>query len=275
MPWLSLRLEVERDAADVLGDALMEAGAQSVTVEWPDSPTNLLHALFADQADPARALREALQASGAQLRGPVTLERLGDEDWVRRSQSQFAPFRSGRLWVGARWHAAPSDASAIVRIDPGMAFGTGSHPSTRLVLSFLERTVRGGERVLDYGCGSGILAIAALKLGAGTLDAVDIDPQAVEVTLANARSNTVQLRASLPEGLEPGRYDLVVANILALPLIELAPALAARTRAGGRVALSGILQSQAEEVRAAYAHSFDVTVGDPQEGWALVSGVRR
>lgn len=275
MPWLSLRVEVERGVADALGDALMEAGAQSVTVEWPDSPTNVVHALFAEQADPDRALREALEASGLQLRGPMTLERVADEDWVRKSQAQFAPFRVGRLWVGASWHTAPTDAGALVHIDPGMAFGTGSHPSTRLVLGFLERTVRGGERVLDYGCGSGILAIAALKLGAATLDAVDIDPQAVEVTLANARANSVPLRASLPEALEPGRYDLVVANILALPLIELAPALAARTRAGGYLALSGILESQAEEVRAAYATSFDMAIGAREEGWALVNGVRR
>ena len=275
MPWLSLRVEVEQGAADALSDALIEAGAQSVTVEWPDRATNVLNALFADQADPERALARATRASGLQVRARLGIERVADEDWVRSSQAQFAPFRVGRLWIGATWHTAPADVTAIVRIDPGLAFGTGSHPTTRLVLAFLEDRVRGGERVLDYGCGSGILALAAAKLGAGPIDAVDTDSVAVEVSLANARANDVTLRASLPEALACGRYDLVVANILALPLIELAPELSARTRRGGRVALSGILASQAEEVRAAYAHTFDMTIGAQEEGWALVHGVRR
>jgi len=275
MPWLSLRVEVERSAADALGDALIEAGAQSVTVEWPDSATNVVHAVFAEDADPNQALHEALAASGVGVRASLGIERLADEDWVRKSQAQFAPFRAGRLWIGATWHQPPPDASAIVRIDPGMAFGTGSHPSTRLVLHYLERTVRKGERVLDYGCGSGILAIAAIKLGAGPIDGVDIDPLSVEVSLANAKANSVELRASLPEALEPGRYDLVVANILAKPLVELAPVLAARAVAGGRLALSGILESQAEEVMAAYAAKFDMSIGAREEGWALLEGVRR
>lgn len=275
MPWLSLRVEVERSAADALGDALIEAGAQSVTIEWPDSATNVVHALFAEHADPDRALRDAVQASGMAIRASMGVERLADEDWVRRSQAQFAPFRAGRLWIGAHWHQAPDDASAIVRIDPGMAFGTGSHQSTRLVLNYLERTVRGGERVLDYGCGSGILAIAAIKLGAGPTDAVDVDPLSVEVTLANAKANAVDLQASLPEALERGRYDLVVANILAQPLIELVPVLSARARAGARLALSGILDSQAGEVATAYAPTFHMVIGAREEGWALLEGVRR
>ena len=275
MPWLVLRVEVDRGQADALGDALIEAGAQSVTVESPDNPTNVVQGLFADDADPDRALTDAIEASGVRACARLGVERVADEDWVRKSQAQFTPFRVGRLWIGATWHTAPRDAAAIVRIDPGMAFGTGSHPSTRLVLGFLERTVRGGERLLDYGCGSGILAIAALKLGAAAADAVDIDPQSVEVTLANARANSVEVRASEPQALAPGRYDLVVANILAQPLIELAPALSARTRPGGRLALSGILRSQAEEVRAAYAATFEMSIGEPEEGWALVQGVRR
>ena len=275
MPWLSLRVEVERSAADALGDALMEAGAQSVTIEWPDSATNVVHALFGEHADPDQALREAVRTSGLEVRARRGIERLADEDWVRKSQAQFAPFRAGRLWIGATWHQPPADASVIVRIDPGMAFGTGSHQSTRLVLGYLERTVSGGERVLDYGCGSGILAIAAIKLGAGPIAAVDIDPLSVEVTLANAQANSVDLRASLPEALEPGRYDLVVANILAKPLIELAPVLSARARPGGRLALSGILDSQADEVAAAYAQTFEMSIGAREEGWALLEGVRR
>ena len=275
MPWAALSVEVDQEWADALSDALMEAGAHSVAVEWPDSPANVVKALFDEQADAEAALRMAVAASGARIRARIGVERVADEDWVRASQAQFAPFRAGRLWVGAGWHAAPSDASAIVRIDPGMAFGTGSHPTTRLVLRFLEQNVRGGERLLDYGCGSGILAIAAAKLGAGTIDAVDIDPRSVEVTRANASANAVALTASRPEDLASGRYDLVVANILAQPLIDLAPLLADRTRGNGRIALAGILESQAQEVRAAYASTCAMTIGECEEGWALLHGVRQ
>lgn len=275
MPWAALSVEVEREWADALSDALIEAGAHSVAVEWPDSPANVLKALFDEHADADEALRAAIAASGARVRARIGIERVADEDWVRSSQAQFVPFRTGRLWVGAGWHAAPSDAAAIVRIDPGMAFGTGSHPTTRLVLRFLEQVVHGGERLLDYGCGSGILAIAAAKLGAGPIDAVDIEPQSVEVTRANARANDVALTASLPQRLASGRYDLVVANILAQPLIDLAPVLAGRLRPGARIALAGILESQAEEVRAAYAATCDIAIGEREEGWALVHGTRR
>ena len=275
MPWLALSVEVEREWADALSDALIEAGAHSVAVDWPEAPASAVKALFDVHADPEEMLRRAVAASGAPVRARATVERIADEDWVRASQAQFAPLRVGRLWVGANWHAAPEDAAACLRIDPGLAFGTGSHPTTRLVLGFLERFVRAGERVLDYGCGSGILAIAAAKLGAGPVDAVDIDPQAVDVTRANARANEVAVAASLPEALAPGRYDLVVANILAQPLIELAPALAQRTRPGGRIALAGVLESQAEEVCAAYAPLCDMAVGERDEGWALVLGLRR
>ena len=275
MPWAALSVEVEREWADALSDALIEAGAHSVAVDLPESPANVLKALFDERADPDEALRSAVAASGARIRARIGVERVADEDWVRTSQAQFVPFRAGRLWIGASWHAAAGDAAAIVRIDPGMAFGTGSHPTTRLVLRFLDRSVRGGERVLDYGCGSGILAIAAARLGAGPVDAVDIDPQAVDVARANTRANAVNVTASLPEGLPPGRYDLVVANILAQPLIDLAPMLAARARAGARIALAGILESQAEEVCAAYAPCCDMTIGEREDGWALVEGVRR
>jgi ribosomal protein L11 methyltransferase len=268
-------LEVARASADALSDALMEAGAQSVAVESPDSPTNVVHALFAEDADPEHALNVAVEESGVDIQARLGVTSVADEDWVRSSQAQFPAFRVGRLWIGASWHTAPTDAAAIVRIDPGMAFGTGSHATTRLVLRFLERSLRGGERVLDYGCGSGILSIAAAKLGCGPIDAVDIDPQAVEVTRVNARANQVELRASLPHALDPARYSLVVANILARPLVELAPQLSVCTRAGGRMALSGILDSQVEEVRSAYAATFDLVMGEREEGWALVHGVRR
>jgi ribosomal protein L11 methyltransferase len=275
MPSLALRVEVEHAAADALSEALLDAGAESVAIESLDGPQALLSALFTQSADPAGALAQALQRCGATPHLPFSVQALADEDWVRSSQAQFEPLHVGRLWVGASWHRAPAGAGYVVRIDPGLAFGTGSHPTTRLVLGFLERTIRGGERVLDYGCGSGILAIAAAKLGASRVDAVDVDPGALEVTRENARANAVTLVASLPEALAAGRYDALVANILAQPLVELAPALAAQAGQGARLALSGVLESQAAEVAQAYAAHFNMAVGAAEDSWVLLTGVRR
>jgi ribosomal protein L11 methyltransferase len=204
------------------------------------------------------------------------VETVGDQDWVRRSQSQFPPAMIGeRLWIGPSWCVPPVSDRACVTLDPGLAFGTGTHPSTRLVLRFLERTLRGGESVLDYGCGSGILAIAAAKLGASRVDAVDVDPQSVETATENASRNGSKVRVAAPEALAPALYDTVVSNILAQPLILLAPLLAGRVRPGGRIALSGILDSQAAEVGAAYAPYFEASVAQSEEGWALVEGRRQ
>jgi len=262
MPFLALRLELERAAAEALSDALLELGAHSVTIDHPEAAQVTLHALFAEHQDAVDLLGQAARSSGVRV-GEPQVSRVDDEDWVRRSQSQFEPLRVGeRLWIGASWHVPPPDARQVVRIDPGMAFGTGSHPSTKLCLHFLERTLAGGERVLDYGCGSGILAIAAAKLGAAKVDAVDIDPQSIEVTRSNARENAVVIHSCLPADLTPDSYDLVVANILAQPLINLASELTSRTAPGGRIALAGILASQADEVRAAYLRDFDMNVGD-------------
>jgi ribosomal protein L11 methyltransferase len=275
MPFLALRVEVERAAAEALSDALLELGAQSASIDHPDAPRVTLQALFAEHEHPLRLLDAAAQACGLRA-GQAQVSRVEDQDWVRRSQAQFEALRVGpRLWIGASWHCAPRDATSVVRLDPGLAFGTGSHPSTKLVLGFLERVITGGERVLDYGCGSGILAIAAAKLGAAQVDAVDIDPQAVEVTLSNAHANAVSTRACLPAALAPGAYDIVVANILAQPLIALAAELTSRTAPGGRIALAGILSSQVDEVRAPYAPAFAMEVGAREDDWALLCGVRR
>lgn len=266
MPWLALTIEVERDAADAFSDALLEAGAQSVSID-----SQGVRALLHLQDDAPTLIAAAARDAG--IAAPAfRVERLEDEDWVRASQAQFKPLSIGsRLWIGASWHEPPPGRVAI-RIDPGLAFGTGSHPSTRLALTWLEREIRGGERVLDYGCGSGILAIAAAKLGAARVEGVDVDPQAVETTLANARANGVAVSATLPDMLADGAYDLVLANILAQPLIVLAPLLAPR---GARIALSGILDAQADEVAQAYSRWHDMSVPLHEEGWALVAGRRR
>jgi ribosomal protein L11 methyltransferase len=272
--WLAVTLQVDSLAAEALSEALLEAGADSVSLEQPDAPRVQLKALFTPQRDAAALLASASAACG--LATPAfAIERLEDEDWVRRSQSQFAPLQIGaRLWIGPSWYRPPTGIAAVT-LDPGLAFGTGSHPTTRLVLQFLERHIAGGERVLDYGCGSGILAIAAAKLGAGRVSATDIDPGAVETARANAAANGVALELCAPQDLSPGLYDIVVANILAQPLIVLAPLLAARTAPSGRLALSGILESQASEVAQAYAPWFHTSAAQTEEGWALVEGTRR
>ncbi len=283
MAWLSIALELDPSQAEALSEALLEAGAESVSLEsTSDDPATLepgdrmrVVALAPTTADPAALVAAAAALASIAAPGFIVAP-VEEQDWVRRSQSQFGPIRvSSRLWVVPSWHTPPVSAEIAVRLDPGLAFGTGSHVSTRLILRFLEENVRRGDRVLDYGCGSGILAIVAAKLGAGEISAVDIDPQALETTAANAGSNGVALHVAAPESLLPGTYDLVVANILAGPLIALEPLLAAHTRRDGRVALSGILESQAAEVVSAYARDFDAVVGATEEGWALVEGTRR
>jgi ribosomal protein L11 methyltransferase len=276
MPWLALTLEVDADDADALSDALLEAGARSVWQEATEKQHCRLALLLDIQAEPASVLSAAAALAGLEKTPRFSAARLEDDDWVRRSQAQFTPITiGGRLWIGPSWSEPPGFAAAVVRLDPGLAFGTGSHPSTRLVLNFLEKNIRGAERLLDYGCGSGILAIAAAKLGAAHVDAVDIDPDAVRAAAANAAANGVPMRTAIPEELAPSEYDLVVSNILAQPLILLAPLLAQRTRRGGRIALSGILETQGAEVAAAYSPFFDAQIVQSEDGWALVAGWRR
>jgi len=271
MPWLSLTLEVDAAAAEALSDALLETEALAVSIDDPLGERCRVSALLDERADPARLVSRLFSRPPA-----YEVSTVSDEDWVRRSQAQFPPMLVGeRLWVGPTWCEPPGGRRAAVRLDPGLAFGTGTHPSTHLALAFLERTVRGGESVLDYGCGSGILAIAAAKLGASRVDAVDVDPQAVETAAGNARANRTAVQVAAPEALAPALYDIVVSNILAQPLILLAPLLAGRTRPGGLIALSGILDSQAAEVVAAYKPYFATRVARSEEGWALVEGRRR
>jgi ribosomal protein L11 methyltransferase len=275
MPWLGLSLELDAASAEAFGDALLDAGAQSVAFDNVDAPRRLLHVLLSPGSDARSLVERAAQAAGVRPPPQFATQEVADEDWVRRTQAQFEPLEIGaRLWVGPTWQPLPAGRIAV-QIDPGLAFGTGTHPSTRLVLGFLERTIAGGESVLDYGCGSGILAIAAAKLGAARVEALDLDPQAVETATANARANGVAMQAALPDALAGRTYDIVVSNILAQPLVLLAPLLAGRCRPGGRIALSGILESQAPEVAAAYEPFFDMRVSEVQEAWALLEGLRK
>ncbi len=276
MPWLSLTLQIDAAVAERFTQALLDAGAQAVSLENPQAGLQAVGALVGMNVDAGALVRDAASAAGLESAPAFRADQVEDQDWVRRSQAQFAPLEIGaRLWIGPSWHEPPADGRAVVRLDPGLAFGTGSHPTTRLVLRFLERELRGGEGVLDYGCGSGILAIAAAKLGAARVDAVDIDPQALDATAANARANRAAVRASRPEALAPQLYDVVVSNILAQPLIMLAPLLAARTAPEGRIALAGVLEAQAFEVAARYTAWFDVGMSSIDEGWGLIEGIRK
>ena len=267
MHWRALTLQVDRAAAEAFSDALLEAGAQSVALEMDGAVVALI-----DLEQDFSAMIDAAARSVGISAPTCSSSVVPDQDWVRASQAQFTPVLIGaRLWIGPSWHAAPPGRLGV-SIDPGLACGTGTHPSTKLVLSYLESTIRGGERVLDYGCGSGILAIAAAKLGAAHVDGVDVDPQAVETAVVNALANGVDLKATLPDALAAADYDLVVSNILAQPLIVLAPLLAAR---GRRIALSGILDEQAGEVMHAYRRWYDIELAANEERWVLLAGARR
>ena len=295
MSFVAVRFDTDAAAAERWADALVEAGALSVDVSDPAAGTareapvfaepgaggasfwavSRIDALFGGDDDVPGALRRAAEALGEAL-PPHETRAVADQDWVRITQSQFGPIAIGeRLWIVPTWSEPPQRDALVLRLDPGLAFGTGSHATTRLCLEWLREAIAGGESVLDYGCGSGILAIAAAKLGAGAVVGTDVDPQALVASRANAAQNGVEASFVAPDALPPGEFDIVVANILAHPLILLAPALAARTRRGGRIALSGILEPQGGEVAASYTTWFTLGAGRRLDGWVLVTGMRR
>lgn len=314
MPWLTLIVDTDAEHAEALSEALLELGALSVDLLDADADTpdeqaifgepgepppgvwqhNRVSALFDDDRDVAAILRQAAANIGLEQLPEHRIETLADNDWVRLTQSQFDPIPiSPRLWIVPTWHT-PSDPDAInIALDPGLAFGTGSHPTTRLCLRWLDSNIKGGESVLDYGCGSGILAIAALKLGAARAVGVDVDSQAVIASRDNAIANQVEnaefhlpndvpkagnsLSSNELEKLTPPKasYDLVVANILTNPLRMLAPLLANATRQGGRIVLSGILEEQAQDVMNIYQQWFDLDAPIFEDGWSCLSGIKR
>ena len=297
MSWTEIVIEVAREEAEALSDALMEAGALSVSVEDADEGTDAERPLFGEpgmepaeaawdrsrvvalaesDADHATLVAGAAQACGVGMPS-YSLRPVADQDWVRLTQSQFAPIHIGkRIWVVPSWHAAPDPDGLILELDPGLAFGTGSHPTTRLCMEWLEAHPPQAQSVLDYGCGSGILAMVAEKLGAGDVIGVDIDPQAIESARHNSERNHCTIQYFLPEDFsasQPGRkFDLVVANILSSPLKLMAPMLSSRLAKDGRLVLSGILARQADEVAAAYASFIELSVWAEHEGWVAMSG---
>ena len=295
MPYQQITIAVNDHLAERLADALMEHGALSAAIEDAYAGTENEQAIFGEPGMPAEQIWQqskvialfgehdeaaAVVKAAAQECGLKDLsydsETLEDQDWVRLTQSQFDPIQiSEKLWITPSWHKAPAGNAVNLQLDPGLAFGTGSHPTTRLCLKWLDTQLKGGESVLDYGCGSGILTIAALKLGAGSAVGVDIDEQAIRASNDNAAQNNVQAHFYQPDGLPQGQFDVVVANILANPLRMLGEMLAARTKQGGRIVLSGLLAEQSEELGEIYSQWFDIEPTETEEGWARLSGVKR
>ncbi|MBY0242498.1 MAG: 50S ribosomal protein L11 methyltransferase [Burkholderiaceae bacterium] len=301
MNYVEIVIEVARDHAEALSDALMEAGALSVSVEDADEGTadekplfgepgmepeeaawdhSRVVALTAEDADQAAIVADAAEGIGLADVPKYTLRGVEEQDWVRLTQSQFEPIHIGKnIWVVPSWHEAPDQNALILELDPGLAFGTGSHPTTRLCMEWLEAHPAPGKTVLDYGCGSGILAMVARKLGAGSVAGVDIDPQAIDSARDNAERNQVaEIEYFLPEAFAQSahanaRFDIVVANILSSPLKLMAPMLSGRVAEGGALILSGVLARQAEEVAAAYAPFIKLGVWAELDGWVALHGV--
>jgi ribosomal protein L11 methyltransferase len=290
MPWLQVTLETTRADAQRLGDALEEAGALAVSLEgadteplfetdWNDSTPvwkqTRVVALFAADADVPAAMRMAAALLSLPALPTYKTETVADQDWVRAWMDRWQPMRFGaNLWVVPSWLPPPEPDAANIILDPGMAFGTGTHATTAMCLEWLAAHPPRGLEVIDYGCGSGILAIAALKLGATHVLGTDTDPQALDVSRENAERNQVadRLTLCLPEAVPAqASADVLLANILAGPLVQLAPRLTALVRPGGRLILSGLLAHQAEEVEAAYAAHF-VLERRVQDGWAMLAG---
>jgi ribosomal protein L11 methyltransferase len=302
MAFLELRILATAPETDPLSDALMDEGALSVSIEDADLGTPDEKPLFGEPGSDATlaswerswvialfpstethdslktAMNRAFSSIGVEetlIKRIFEIHAVEEQDWVRLTQSQFAPIKvSARLWIVPSWHEAPDPSAITIALDPGLAFGTGSHPTTHLCLQWLDANVRAGQSVLDYGCGSGILAIAAAKLGARVIEATDIDPQAVISTRDNATVNQVSLDVFDAETRQPRPADSVVANILTNPLKVLAPALCGLVKPGGTLTLSGILESQEAEIIEIYRPMIALHRFALQEGWTCLTGTR-
>ncbi|MCA3208306.1 50S ribosomal protein L11 methyltransferase [Cupriavidus sp.] len=297
MSYRELVVELAREHAEALSDALLDLGALSVSVEDADADTpdeqplfgepglvpdrtawqhSRVVALLSADHEPAVLLAAAANEIGIADTPSFVVREVEEQDWVRLTQSQFEPIPIGeRIWVVPSWHDAPDPDALVLELDPGLAFGTGSHPTTRLCMEWLEQSVKPGQSVLDYGCGSGILAILAKKCGANPVIGIDIDPQAVESARQNSERNRAEVTYGLPDACPDGEFDIVVANILSNPLKLMASMLASKVKPGGRIALSGVLARQADEVAAVYARYVDISVWREHEGWVCLAGTQR
>lgn len=305
MSWKTLVIKTDNIFAEPLSEVLLALGAISVEIldaaagtadeqplyGEPGTPAQQfwqraeVSALFEQDTDVVAILRSAVEATGMPELPGYHVDAVEEQDWVQLTQSQFDPIPiSQRLWIVPTWHQPPDPEAINLILDPGLAFGTGSHPTTQLCLAWLDQYLQRGETVLDYGCGSGILAIAALKLGARHVTGIDIDPHAIRASQANAVLNACDAERFFfttdyavteknPDSI--AQVDIVVANILSNPLILLAPVLAQATRRGGRIVLSGILQEQSQDVQAAYQSWFEIQTAQSQDGWVLMTGVKK
>jgi ribosomal protein L11 methyltransferase len=299
MPLFELSLLCAEDTVDITSDALSELDALSVSVEDADAATPAEQALFGEPDMPppkagwqrsgikalfatheaAQYAQDVLLAQDFFANGTsLGINEVADQDWVRLTQSQFTPVEiTPTFWIVPTWHQAPSAALKVIALDPGLAFGTGTHPTTRMCLRWIasHQAAVSGQRVLDYGCGSGILAIGAALHGAAQIDAVDIDEAAVQATQVNAQANQVRLNAGLPDQVSAvaSSYAIVLANILASPLKVLAPLLTGHVTRGGHLVLAGILERQEDELKAAYAPYATLEISDREDGWILMTAV--
>lgn len=295
MAWVSLHIEAHSQNADLLSDTLMEIGALSASIEDANAETpdeqpifgepgdpppgiwnkNIISALFNDDVDIAKVMAQIEEITG--FKGLIySTEIVAEQDWVRATQSQFDPIKiTNDLWIVPTWHDAPNPDALNIVLDPGLAFGTGSHPTTHLCLAWLVKQVKPHHHVLDYGCGSGILAIAAKKLGAEEVVGVDIDAQAIISSEFNAEQNQVSANFYMATDYPEKQADIVVANILSSALSVLAPALARACKQNGHIALSGILREQAEQVSAIYSEWFTMDAPEFMDSWTLLTGTKK
>lgn len=295
MAWVSLKIEAQDNTADLISDTLMEQGALSAIIEDANADTLDEQPIFGEPGDPPpgiwqQNLVSALFDEGVDIVKVITdLERetklsnlqysteiIQEQDWVRATQSQFEPIKiTDSLWIVPTWHSAPNATAINIVLDPGLAFGTGSHPTTHLCLQWLTETVSEHDSVLDYGCGSGILAIAAKKLGASEVIGTDIDSQAIQSSAYNAEQNNVMADFYHASQYQSREFDIVVANILSSALSVLAPTLAKSCKTGGKIALSGILKEQASDVSAIYAEWFNMQSPQTMDSWVLLTGTKK